>query len=104
MTKERNRFGLTIRDMQTLKSVFAKYPSVKSIIVFGSRAKGTYGTGSDIDLAIMDHLDSDEIVRKIKNDLDDSSLPYFVDLVSYPCLNDSRFKEHIDRVGVPLFD
>jgi len=103
MTSERNRFGLTARDMQVLKSVFAKYPSVKSIIVFGSRAKGTYSTGSDIDLAIMDNLDSDETVRKIKDDFEDSSLPYFVDLVSYPCLNDSHFKAHIDRVGVPLF-
>ena len=103
MTRERNRFGLTVRDMQVLKSVFTKYPSVKSIVVFGSRAKGTYSTGSDIDLAIMDNLDSDETLRKIKNDFEDSPLPYFVDLVSYPCLNDSRFKEHIDRVGVPLF-
>ena len=89
-------------NMQILKSVFAKYPAVKSIIVFGSRAKGASGVGSDIDLAIMDTV-SDETVRKIKNDFDDSSLPYFVDLVSYSCLSDSCFKEHIDRVGVPLF-
>jgi predicted nucleotidyltransferase len=103
MTNERNQFGLTVREMLILKSVFAKYPSVKSIIIFGSRAKGTFTTGSDIDLAIMDKLDSDETLPNIKNDFEDSSLPYFIDLVCYPFLTDSDFKKHIDRVGVPLF-
>ena len=100
---DKNRFGLTARDMQTLREIFDHYPQVKTVVVFGSRAKGTFAVGSDIDLAIMDRLTSEDVIRDIKRDLDDSTLPYFVDLVGYHLLQDTAFKEHIDRVGVDLF-
>jgi len=100
---DKNRFGLTARDMQTLREIFDHYPQVKTVVVFGSRAKGTFTVGSDIDLAIMDRLTSEDVIRDIKRDLDDSTLPYFVDLVGYHLLQDTAFKEHIDRVGVDLF-
>lgn len=96
-------YGLTARDMQTLKAVFDKYPEVKNVVVFGSRAKGTFSPGSDIDLAIMDPLSDERVLFQLKHDLEESTLPYFVDLVGYQFLQDSAFKEHIDRVGAPLF-
>ncbi len=102
MSSNKNKFGLTSRDMQTLKEVFAKYPEVKTVIIFGSRAKGTFSVGSDIDLAIMDRLSNEKLIREIKEDLEESSLPYFVDLVGYHFLPDAKFKEHIDRVGMAL--
>ena len=104
MSCNKNKFGLTPRDMQTLKEVFAKYPEVKTIVIFGSRAKGTFSVGSDIDLAIMDRLSNEKLLWKIKEDLEESTLPYFVDLVGYHFLQDAKFKEHIDRVGMALME
>ena len=101
---DKNRFGLTERDMQTLREIFDQYPEVKTVVVFGSRAKGTFTVGSDIDLAIMDRLRNEDIIRRIKGALDDSTLPYFVDIVGYNFLQDPAFKEHIDRVGIDLFN
>ena len=101
--KEKNSFGLVDRDMKTLQGIFKKYPDVKNVFVFGSRAKGTYKQGSDIDLAIMNEGVKDTFIRKMKSDFEDSSLPYTVDLVNYPTLKHSELKNHIDRVGVPLF-
>jgi len=101
--KEKNSFGLSDRDMKTLQDIFKKYPDVKNVFVFGSRAKGTYKQGSDIDLAIMNKGVKDTFIRKMKSDFEDSSLPYTVDLVNYPTLKHPELKNHIDRVGVPLF-
>lgn len=100
---DKNRFGLTKRDMQTLREIFDQYPEVKTVVVFGSRAKGTFTLGSDIDLAIMGRLSNEDIIRRINGALDDSTLPYFVDIVGYSFLQDPAFKEHIDRVGIDLF-
>ena len=101
--KGKNSFGLTDRDMKTLQDIFKKYPDVKKVFVFGSRAKGTYKQGSDIDLVIMNEGVQDTFIRTIKSDFEESSLPYIVDLVNYPTLKHPELKNHIDRVGVPLF-
>ena len=100
--KGRNKFGLTERDMSTIQDVLGKYSEVKTVIVFGSRAKGVYKSGSDVDLAIMGDEVDDAVVCKLNNDFSDSCLPYFVDLVCYSSLKNSALKEHIDRVGVPF--
>jgi len=102
MNKKKDSFGLSDRDITTLWDIFKKYPDVKNVFVFGSRAKGTYKQGSDIDLAIMNEGVNDTFIRKMKSDFEDSSLPYTVDLVNYPTLKHPELKDHIDRVGVPL--
>lgn len=94
-----NTFGLSERDMHTLFQIFAKYPEIRTIYIFGSRAKGNFKTGSDIDLAIMnDNIEFTTILR-LKNDLEESSLPYKVDLVNFHDIKNPDFIEHIKRVG-----
>ena len=51
---ETDRFGLTKRDWDTIINIIKKYPTIKQVSLFGSRAKGNYKKGSDIDLAFMD--------------------------------------------------
>ncbi len=97
---ERNAFGLTRRDMNTIHGILAKYPAVQNVVIFGSRAKGTYHYGSDIDLAIMNDGVTETVISKIKSDFEDSSLPYFVDLVYYPTLSHLELKDHIERIGI----
>lgn len=94
-----NSFGLTTRDIETIVDIFKKYPIIKKVNVFGSRAKGNFKKGSDIDLAIMNENVSEDVILKLKTDFEESSLPYRVDIVNYPTLTDSALKEHIDRVG-----
>ena len=61
----KNKFGLTERDMQTIQDIFNKYPEVEVVHIFGSRAKGTFKIGSDVDLALMNTGINDKIIRKL---------------------------------------
>ncbi len=100
---DRNAFGLTDRDMNTLRDILSKYPAVQKICVFGSRAKGIYKPGSDIDLAVMNDGVTESDISRMQSDFADSSLPYRVDLINYPTLKHPELKNHIDRVGVPIY-
>ena len=101
--KTKNRFGLTERDMETFRSVFKNYPEVKYVYLFGSRAKGNYHAGSDVDLAVMNKGVSADRLSKMKWEFEESSLPYIVDLVDYNRLEKQEFIDHINRVGVPFY-
>ena len=45
-------FGLSDEVIVDLRAVFRQYPNVQEVLIFGSRMKGDYRNGSDIDLAI----------------------------------------------------
>jgi len=92
-------YGLTDRDAQTIYGIFINYPEVKKVLLFGSRAKGVFHKGSDIDLAIDNSEISFETLRKIKNDFEESSLPYRVDIIDIRTLKKKELTEHIKRVG-----
>ena len=98
-----NTYGLNERDMHTISGILSQYSEIQNVLVFGSRAKGVYHEGSDIDLAIMDENIQYQTLRDIKSDMSDSSLPYHVDLINFPTLTNQALKEHILRVGKPLF-
>ena len=103
MENHRNNYGLTERDMKTFLQIFKRYPSVKEVKLFGSRAKGNFKPGSDIDLAVMNkEVDENELLH-LRSEIDESSLPYRIDLVNYNNLTRTDFIDHINRVGVLFF-
>jgi len=93
-----NEYGLSERDLQTIYGIFNKYSEVKRVILFGSRSKGNYHSGSDIDFAVRGRVPMKTMCR-IKSDFEESSLPYNVDIVNMDLLKNTALKEHIDRVG-----
>ena len=95
--------SLTQRDRETLFEIFKKFEEVKTVYLYGSRAKGTHKFGSDIDLAIMNEDVSEKTIRIIKAEIEDSSLPYFVDITNFPTLNHKGLAEHIQNVGIPFY-
>jgi len=98
------KYGLSERTLSTLDSIFRKYPGIKEVILYGSRAKGNYRGGSDIDLSIKagSEFTFAELLR-IAGDFDDSDMPYLVDVSIYEDLSNPDLKAHIDRVGKVLF-
>jgi len=97
-------YGLSERDRQTLFGILDNYQEVGNVYLYGSRAKRTHKLGSDIDLAIMNEGVSEKTIRAIKAEIEDSSLPYFVDITNFSTLTHQDLAEHIQRVGVSFYN
>lgn len=94
--------GLTRRDRDLIRDVLARYPEVRRVTLFGSRAMGTFGRGSDIDLALEGpDLDARTLTR-IATELEDSDLPYKVDLLLRDDQLEPKLEAHIRRHGKPF--
>lgn len=91
--------GLADAVISKINSVFVRYPQVGEVRLYGSRAKGGYRSGSDIDLAIMDSGVSDLELLHIASDIDELPLPYKVDLSLFRQIDNPALREHIERVG-----
>ena len=98
------KYGLSDKTFDTLESIFRKYSGIRQVILYGSRAKGNYRNGSDIDLSLKtDNSFTRTDLLHIAGDFDDSDMPYFVDVSIYDKLSNPDLKAHIDRVGKILY-
>ncbi|HHY78679.1 MAG TPA: nucleotidyltransferase domain-containing protein [Clostridiales bacterium] len=98
-------FGLSEADIEYIVGVIAKYKEIKKAVIFGSRAKGNYKAGSDIDIAIYGEDITIDTISSLHSLLEDESpLPYLFDIVDYTHLVHKELKEHIDRVGIVIYE
>lgn len=92
-------FGLPATTLARLRALLAQHAAVRRAIIYGSRAKGNYRPGSDIDLTLdAPDLPFAEFLR-IEQDIDDLLLPYQVDLSRLADIEPGPLREHIERVG-----
>jgi predicted nucleotidyltransferase len=96
-------FGLKEKHVDAINTCFAQYEAIDQVVLFGSRAKGTYKNGSDIDLSIVGNLTYDHLL-KLENQLDDLLLPYKIDLSLKRQISNADLIAHIDRVGKVFYD
>lgn len=95
--------GLSDTSLATLHKVLSPFAThITHAGLFGSRATGNYRPNSDIDLVLYGDLDP-TMVGSIALGFEESSLPYKVDVVAYPLITYTPFREHIDAVMRPLF-
>ena len=98
------KYGLKDSAIQEICAVFARYPQVEQAIVYGSRAKGNYKRGSDIDLTLSGSGDLTlHVLYKIMDELDDLLLPYTLDLSILRDISDPDLIDHIQRVGMTFY-
>ena len=88
--------------MELIKQAIVHFPEIESFKIYGSRAKGNYRPGSDIDLALFGKKVSIETVLKLSVSLDNLDLPYEFDLSIYDRLDNPALRDHIDRVGISV--
>lgn len=97
------RFGLSEKTIERICSVLSSYSAVQKAFIYGSRAKGNFREGSDIDIALTGVIDT-KILGDIADDLDELLLPYTIDLTGYETLKNDNLREHIDRVGKLFYE
>jgi predicted nucleotidyltransferase len=101
----KNKLGLLESDMLEISAVLEKFPQIEKAIIFGSRAKGNFKNGSDVDLALKGIDLNLEIIHEVSLLLnEDTKMPYQFDVLSYFDIKEPTLTEHIDRVGVLIFE
>jgi len=93
-------YGLTDIELQILKRTFAKYPEIQKAILFGSRAKGNFKNGSDIDIVII--TENKFNIFYIYDELEEK-LPYFIDIILYNSITNKKLKNHIKNFGKIIY-
>lgn len=96
-----NNFGLPDRTIKELLTYFKTKPEIELVKIYGSRAKGTYHNGSDIDFAIQ--CSDDEYFYRISSELEDLPTPYKFDVINYKTLTHEGMKNSIDKDGIIFY-
>ncbi len=95
--------GLNVDSTSKICSVFKKFPQIEQAILYGSRAMGTFKSGSDIDITLRGKELTQDLIWKIAQALDDVLLPYMFDLSLFEAIENPELKEHISRVGIVFY-
>lgn len=90
--------GLSAKHRDSINKVLAKHSKVDRVVLFGSRAMGTFNATSDVDLALYGDLTMTEQAR-ISLEIDELTIPYKVDLVRMNTVTNTALLEHIKEFG-----
>jgi uncharacterized protein len=93
------KFGLKEETIDKINSVFSKYPEVEEVLIYGSRTKGNYREGSDIDITLKGKGLTDTIFSRINWEINDLNTPYLFDISLFSKLHSPDLEEHIIRAG-----
>ena len=98
------KFGLSDTVIQELHDVFRRYANIEKVLIFGSRSKGDYRAGSDIDLAVIGKDIDYSVLLDIQCDIEDLELLYSIDVLDYQKKKGTPIGDHIDRVGQVFYE
>ena len=99
-----SQLGLDETDVATLIAILQKHDEVEEACIFGSRAKGNFKHGSDVDVALKGSLVTQDVVTSISYELNEETLmPYRFDVLNFSTISSKELMEHIARVGVTIY-
>lgn len=88
-------------ELEMVRSVFRRHPEVKTVTVFGSRAKGTHSDRSDVDLVVTGDVEPLR-AEALAAELDELPLPYRFEVQALEHIQYPPLLEHIQRVGIVI--
>ncbi|ADD02941.1 DNA polymerase beta domain protein region [Thermoanaerobacter italicus Ab9] len=94
------KFGLSDKLIDSLKDIFKKYPQIKRVIIYGSRARGDFKPASDIDIAIFSEED---LSPELYFEVDEAVGIYKVDIVEVGRLHNDKLLENILKEGIEIY-
>src|ERR1700684_362359 len=89
-------------ELALIRGVFHRHPEIKTVKLFGSRAKGTNAPFSDIDLALWGDVDALR-AESIAAELDELPTAYKYDVKPFHLITLRPLREHIERVGITVY-
>lgn len=95
--------ALRNKDLAVLRATCRRFPAVREVRVFGSRATGTARRASDLDLAISAPTATAGEWAELCEALESAPLIYELDLVRPERTANERLNEKIAREGVTVY-
>lgn len=97
--------GLDKVTVSQIVELILKRKEPEKIVIFGSRAEGTFKYNSDIDIAIFGRDWTDSDINMVKFNLDeDVKVPFKFDVLNFYTLSRDSLKEKILNRGRVIYD
>ena len=93
--------GLPASTCEQIGAVLRRFPQIRWVKLYGSRALGRERPGSDIDLAFSA---AEDCSAALAGALDDLPIPYTVDVTHWESLHHAGLRQHIATAGVPWLE
>ena len=99
-----NNYGISNPSFELFLKIIAEFKDIDYAVIFGSRAKGNYKKGSDVDIAIYGENLQKVTAINLNAKLNESApIPYFIDVVDPQYIENQDLINHIDRVGIIFY-
>ncbi len=95
-----NQYGIDESIWQQILDTCFSFKRVKKVILYGSRARGDYRHGSDIDIAIDAPRLTNSEFSQVWNAVDDLPIIYTFDIVHLQALKNEPLIAAINQDGV----
>ena len=96
-------YGLSHDTINKLKIIFERNHSIEKVLLYGSRAKGNFRPGSDIDLTLVGSKLGISDLLKVENEIEEILLPYKIDLSILHLIENVDLVKHIERIGIDFY-
>jgi proline iminopeptidase len=83
--------------------VFAQFPEIDSVLIYGSRATGDFRNHSDIDLAVLAPSMTERDFSRLWNALDDLPILFKLDVVQFEQVTNPALKQNILAHGKTFY-
>ncbi|MDP4115764.1 MAG: nucleotidyltransferase domain-containing protein [Bacteroidota bacterium] len=97
------KFGLEIDVIENINSIISSFNEIDEAVLFGSRVKGSFKIGSDIDVALKGKDLNTATLNKIYDRLEELYLPYTIDLCIFDNIDNIDMLNSINNTGQVLF-
>ena len=101
--KLNEKLGIKEELLNDLISIFKKYNNIEKVVVFGSRAQGSYKYNSDMDICIFGDESISNQLYKIQDEIDELYTPISFDILVYNKVGKQALKENIMNDGVEIY-
>ena len=100
-----NATGLSDAILEQLRETVARWPQVERLVLFGSgsRARGDFRPGSDIDLAVFAPRLSEHDFARLWNAIDELPIAFKLDILHWDRLTNNALREQIEKEGLTLY-
>lgn len=97
-----NKLNVKPQHLEELRSIFKNYCPKSVIWAYGSRVGGDSHDGSDLDMAVKTFGDKNCSLSKLKELLNDSNIPFLMDIMEFDNISES-FQKEILKNYVEIF-